>query len=81
VEGLALDIEPAGGRGRYKLHIALLDGANDYSGVADGDVIRFERNGKQETIRKVTGAETGLKWLAEKQNCLMIQPGEGFCRD
>jgi hypothetical protein len=50
-------------------------------GTADGDVIRFERGGVRETIRKATGDQTGLKWLAGKQNCLVIKQAEGFCRD
>ncbi len=24
---------------------------------------------------------TGMKWLLEKRNCLVIKQGEGFCRD
>jgi len=81
VEGLVLDIQPAGEHGRYVLSVTLLDGTNSYEGTADGDVIRFTRNGRPESIRAAAGDETGLKWLAGKQNCLMIQQGEGFCRD
>ena len=81
VEGLVLDIQPAGEPGRYVLSLSLLDGTKSFDGTADGDSIRFTRDGRPESIRAATGAETGLKWLAEKQNCLMIQEGEGFCRD
>ena len=81
VEGLAIDIEPRGAAGRYRLTVHLLDGVEQFAGEADGDVIRFDRNGKPAVLRHVTGAETGLKWLAEKKDCLMIEPGEGFCRD
>lgn len=81
VEGLVLAIQPAGEKGRYVLSVTLLDGTNSYDGTADGDVIRFTRNGKPESIRAATGDETGLKWLAGKQNCLMIAQGEGFCRE
>lgn len=81
VEGLVLDIQPAGERGRYLLSVTLLDGTKSYEGSADGDVIRFIRDGRPESIRAATGDQTGLKWLAGKQNCLMIQQGEGFCRD
>lgn len=81
VEGLMLDIQPAGERGHYMLSVTLLDGTNSYDGTADGDMIRFIRNGRTESIRAATGDETRLKWLAGKQNCLMIQQGEGFCRD
>ena len=81
VEGLALDIQPGDAPGDYNLMIARLDATDDYPAKADGDVIRFERAGVSETIRKATGAQTGLKWLAGKQDCLMIKSGEGFCRD
>ena len=81
VEGLVLDIQPAGERGRYVLSVTLLDGTKSYDGTADGDAIRFTRDGRPESIRAATGDQTGLKWLAGKQNCLMIQQGEGFCRD
>lgn len=81
VEGLALDIKAGDRPGTYRLHIALMDSAGDYAGTADGDVIRFTRDGKAETIRHTSGAETGLKWLDKKVDCLTIQPAEGFCRD
>jgi len=80
-EGLVLSIQPAGEPGRYVLSVTLLDGTKSYDGAADGDVIRFTRDGRPESVRAATGDETGLKWLAGKQNCLMIKQGEGFCRE
>ena len=71
-KGLALDIARGDRPGTYRLHIALMDGANDYIGTADGDMIRFTRDGKAETIRHTSGADTGLKWLADKKDCLTI---------
>ena len=81
IEGTVLDIQPAGEAGHYVLSVTLLDGTNSYDGTAEGDMIRFARNNRSESVRAATGAATGLKWLADKQNCLMIQQGEGFCRD
>ena len=81
VEGLVLDIQPAGEAGKYILSVTLLDGTKSYDGTAEGAIIRFTRDGRPESIRAATGNETGLKWLAGKQNCLMIREGEGFCRD
>jgi hypothetical protein len=78
VEGLRIDIEKVGAA--YKLHIVNMDGEGDYSGVPDGEKIVFERAGKTETLTHGDGKATGLKWLADKTNCLVIQPGEGFCR-
>jgi len=80
VEGLALDIQPGDGPGKYALAVTLLDGTSNYEGTAAGETISFTREGKTETIRKATGDETGLKYLAGKTNCLMIRSGEGFCR-
>lgn len=81
VEGLALDIEPGSAAGKYALSVTLLDGTSQYEGTGQDDAIMFTRAGKAETIRAVSGAETGLKYLADKQDCLMIKQGEGFCRD
>jgi hypothetical protein len=80
-EGLVLDIAKTATVGSYDVKVSLLDGTGSYTGTAAGDVIRFERGGAQETIHKATGDQTGLKWLAGKQNCLMIKQAEGFCRD
>lgn len=44
------------------------------------DGLSFERDGKTLLLRAATGEETGLKWLADKKNCLMVQESEGFCR-
>jgi hypothetical protein len=78
VEGLRIDIAKEGAD--YKLHIFNMDGDAEYAGAPQGDVITFERAGKTETLRAGNGNDTGLKWLADKTNCLVIQPGEGFCR-
>lgn len=80
VEGLFLEIAKAAAPGQYAVRVGLLDGVNDYTGVADGATIRIDRGPEGATIRAATGAETGLKYLAEKKDCLMIVSGEGFCR-
>lgn len=79
-EGLALEIAKLDTPGTYDIKITLLDGANSYRGTGEGETIRFVRGGVAETIRKASGDETGLKYLAGKTNCLMIKPAEGFCR-
>ncbi|RJF90899.1 hypothetical protein [Sphingomonas cavernae] len=81
VEGLALDVAKADAPGSYTLKVTLLDGTSTYTGAGAGEVIRFTRDGKEATLRRATGDETGLKYLAGKKDCLMIQPSEGFCRD
>ncbi len=78
MEGLRLDISKTGAS--YRLHIANMDGEGDFTGVPDGKAIVFERAGKTERITAGDGAATGLKWLQGQKNCLVIKPGEGFCR-
>jgi hypothetical protein len=66
---------------QYVVKIQSLDGPATYEGVAAGDRIEFKREGKTESIRAGSGKETGMKWLLEKKDCLIIKQGEGFCRD
>jgi hypothetical protein len=66
---------------KYDVIIRNLDGERRFEGVGSTDHIDFERDGKQEQIRASDGQETGMKWLADKTNCLTIQRGEGYCRD
>lgn len=83
-EGLFLDIQPApdGKAGHYTVaNRDSLDRQADYQGVADGATIRFVRDGKDLSIRPGTGAATGFKYLAAKQDCLIVVPNqEGYCR-
>lgn len=79
MEGTYLDI--AGGPEHFQLTIANLDGPVDYSGVAENDHIRFDFHGETATIRATNGAGTGMKWLLDKEDCLKVVPGDGYCRD
>jgi len=65
----------------YLVEINSLDGLATYEGASTGEHIDFQRNGKTESIRAGSGQETGMKWLLDKKNCLIIRTGEGFCRD
>jgi hypothetical protein len=78
-EGTFLRLE--GGKGKYDITIQDLDGPRTYQGAAAGPQIQFERNGEKESIRATNGAETGMKWLRDKSDCLTIRTGEGYCRD
>jgi hypothetical protein len=69
-----------GGSGKYEIVIQNLDGPRNFQGRTDGDRIQFARDGVQESIRATNGADTGMKWLADKTNCLTIKKGEGYCR-
>ncbi len=65
---------------KYVVKIQSLDGPATYEGVAAGDRIQFERDGKIETIHAGSGQDTGMKWLLDEKNCLVVKVGEGFCR-
>ena len=78
-EGTFLEVEGSGGK--YRITVRNLDGARTFEGVRRGDGISFERDGVSESIRAGSGAETGMKWLADKKDCLVVKPGDGYCRD
>jgi hypothetical protein len=80
-EGLFVEITPTT-REHYDLKIqADLDTLGTYKGYDSEHGIKFEKDGRTESLRKVSGDETSLKYLAGKKDCLMIKQGEGFCRD
>ncbi len=83
-EGLFLDIAPSpdGRPGHYAItNKDNLDRQGDYGGIADGSTIRFVRDGQDIALRPGKGDETGFKYLAGKQDCLIAIPGtEGYCR-
>jgi hypothetical protein len=66
---------------KYVVVINSLDGPATYEGTSAGQRIEFQRNGKTESIHAGNGHDTGMKWLLDKTNCLIIETGEGFCRD
>ncbi|MES2676071.1 MAG: hypothetical protein V4660_17665 [Pseudomonadota bacterium] len=74
-------IEISGGNGSYIITIQDLDGPKQYKGKNKDDQIIFDRNGITEIIEASNGADTGMKWLADKSNCLRVSLGEGWCRD
>jgi hypothetical protein len=82
-EGLYLDIAADGGpySGRYALRMKYtLDDEGSFTGLAHLDTIVFQRGGRQLSIRAGNGDATGMKWLAGKADCLIVAPGEGYCR-
>ena len=80
-EGLYVNITPGTG-GKIALEMQSdLDTKGSYEGTATADGISFKRGDEMLTLKKATGDQTGLKYLAGKKNCLMVKSGEGFCRD
>ena len=58
-----------------------LDTMGAYVGSESSEGIRFVRNDQVLLLRQGSGAETGLKYLADKKDCLVVKSGEGYCRD
>jgi hypothetical protein len=77
-EGTYLRI--AGGKGRYEVTVRNLDGPRSFPGLAADNRIEFERDGVKESLKATNGQGTGMKWLADKSDCLVVRPGEGYCR-
>lgn len=61
--------------------ITNLDGVRRFDAVEVEGGLAFERDGIRETIKAGNGAETGMKWLADKTQCLVVRAGEGYCRN
>jgi len=81
VEGMYLVVAPGTAPGRYELEMQWdLDHRGRFTGTREGDTIVFMRDGARQTLRPTTGTATGLKYLADKSDCLTVMPGEGYCR-
>lgn len=78
VEGTFLELTQT--EGGYTVTIADLDGPRTFPATAEPQGFSFTRDGVKESIRTGTGEETGMKWLADKTDCLVIKSGEGYCR-
>ena len=85
VEGLNLTIakDDSVGRGHYILTMQYgldADDSGTFKGEAAEDGIAFTRPDGPQLLRAGDGAATGLKWLADKKDCLIVATGEGYCR-
>lgn len=52
-----------------------------FDGVARADTIVFTRPDGEQTLRATDGKGTGVATLVRKSDCLLVKPGEGYCRD
>ncbi|WP_298331653.1 hypothetical protein [Asticcacaulis sp.] len=80
VEGTYMTITPQSDTA-YQVVIADLDGPKTYAGTLQADGLHIERNGTALVIVPGDGEATGMKWLAEKSDCLVVAANEGYCRD
>lgn len=84
VEGMYLDIQPdpARGNGAFTLEMQYsLDDSGTFPGDAVGSGIRFTRPDGTFLLTATDGEATGLRYLLNKQDCLTVTTGEGYCRD
>lgn len=86
VEGTYATIVPDEevGPGHYRINMKYgLDDtmAGNYSAVAEGDTLTFTRPDGDQVLKRGDGAATGMKYLAEKKDCIVVKTGEGYCRD
>lgn len=81
VEGMYATITTAE-PGKYKLEMQSdLDTKGTYDGDDSEHGIKFKRGSEELRLRRGNGDETGLKYLADKKECLIVKQGEGYCRD
>lgn len=81
VEGMYATITTAE-PGKYKLEMQSdLDTKGTYDGEDSEHGIKFKRGSEELSLRRGSGDETGLKYLAGKKECLIVKSGEGYCRD
>lgn len=80
VEGNFLDIQAGLAPGVYAITEQTLDGPKTYVGTGKDMTIEISDNGKTLAIHAGSGDDTGLKYLAGKTDCLIIEAGRGFCR-
>ena len=80
-EGMYVTITAAD-PGKYKLEMQSdLDTKGTYDGEDSEHGIKFNRGSEELSLRRGSGDETGLKYLAGKKECLIVKEGEGYCRD
>ena len=78
-EGTSMLIAPASNG--YDVTITNLDGPRTFHGDVASEGITIHRDGKALTIRHGDGTATGMKWLADKKDCLVVDANEGYCRN
>ena len=67
--------------GKLAVTVQNLDGPRVFTAQSDGKQLTFVRDGKTLALTPTDGAGTGMKWLAGRKQCIVVEPGEGYCRD
>jgi hypothetical protein len=80
-EGTSLTVTQQEEGRLYGLYFVMLDGPIETIGTPTENGIAFNRLDGDFTLTHGTGEDTGMKWLLEKNDCLVVQQSEGYCRD
>ncbi len=78
-EGTSMAVVPRDGG--FDVTITNLDGPRTFHGASAPGGIAITRDGKALIIHRGSGVDTGMKWLADKKDCLVVDANEGYCRD
>lgn len=66
---------------KFEIEIMNNGKAEKFDGTAKDGTIEFIRNGRTETLKAATGADTGMKGFDKEANCVVVtKAGEGFCK-
>jgi hypothetical protein len=79
VEGTSLSIEKTDDA--FAVTITNLDGPRHFPALNTQRGLIVTRDDATLVIHPGTGRDTGMKWLEDKKNCLVVAPNEGYCRD
>ena len=79
VEGTFLTVEKT--NDDFTVTIANLDGPRTFPALETPQGLLVTRDGAPLIIHTGTGKDTGMKWLEDKKNCLVVAANEGYCRD
>ncbi len=84
-EGMFLDIaaDSEVGPGHYTIRNRWgldADAEGSFKGSVTGGVLRFTRPDGDQTLTPGNGEATGMKYLLDKSDCLIVRTGEGYCR-
>ncbi len=77
-KGATLKIVPNGSG--YTLTIANDAGSHDYAATVKDGALTFDRDGSSLTLTKGDGTATGEEALKGKHDCIVVAPGEGYCK-
>jgi hypothetical protein len=65
----------------YLITIRSNESLSTYEGKPATHRITFERQSVKESVRPGSAKDAGVAALADKSDCMVVKPGEAYCRD